>query len=87
MLPHSSCGLNESCYGCSGTELPDRKHGIFFCDIQGKKKIREKKVLWLLKLNVNKNIQTDICGFMCFHGITGLKSCSVSSANLWLHMA
>lgn len=60
---------------------------FFFCDIQGKKKIREKKVLWLLKLNVNKNIQTDICGFMCFHGITGLKSCSVSSANLWLHMA
>lgn len=61
---------------------------FFFCDIQGeKKKVREKKVLWLLKLNVNKNIQTDICGFMCFHGITGLKSCSVSSANLWLHMA
>lgn len=60
---------------------------FFSVTYRGKKKIREKKVLWLLKLNVNKNIQTDICGFMCFHGITGLKSCSVSSANLWLHMA
>lgn len=43
MLPHSSCGLNESCYGCFGTELPDRKHGIFFLWHTGEKKKSGKK--------------------------------------------
>lgn len=73
MLPHSSCVLNESCYGSSGTELPSRKHDVVFYNIRqegrgggGRGKGRGKKVLWLLKLNVNKNIQTSVvlCVFM-----------------------
>lgn len=61
-------------------EFPGRKHRIFSITCAGGQK--KKKALAAYIESKQKYIH--VRGFVCFHGIQGLKSCFVPSANLWL---